>query len=151
MLDHPAVGGDPQGPLRMGGAEVVATPPALVALHAPVERLDDDRGAVLADTGQLVAEDHPGAEVDVHEVGRTDARRLHRQELATAGRLVELDDVDAPLGAAHRLHWAAFTGPPSLGRLYLAPSRSLWTARQYSTVWSLSAGGGRVRCHRGAE
>ena len=104
LLGHAAVGGDAERPLAVGRAEVVRAAPALLALHAAVERLDDDGGAVLPDAGELVAEDLAAPEADVHEVRRADAGRPHVEQLAGARRFVDVDDVDATLSAPHRFH-----------------------------------------------
>ena len=110
LLRHPAVGGHPERALPVRRAEVVRAAPALLALHAPVERFDDDGGAVLADAGELVAEDLPESPADVAEVGRAHARRLHLEELAGPGGSSTSTTTTPPSGRAHRLHRPRQTG-----------------------------------------
>ena len=104
LLGHATVGGDAERSLAVGGAEVVRASPALLALHAAVERLDDDGGAVLPDARELVAEDPAAPEADVHEVRRADAGRPHVEHLPGARGFLHVDDIDATLSAPHRFH-----------------------------------------------
>ena len=86
----------------MGRAEVVRTAQALLALHASVERFDDHGGAVLADAGELVAEDLPASRSRCSM--RSDsahAGRPHLEELAGARWFLDVDDDNATVGRAH--------------------------------------------------
>ena len=104
LLGHSPVSGHPEGPLAVRRAEVVLAAPTGFTLHAPVDGLHDDGRAVLADTGELVAEDLSAPEADVAQVGAADAGGPDLEQLAGAGRLVELDDRHTSLDAAYGLH-----------------------------------------------
>ena len=80
---------------------------ALWALHASVDRLDDDRGPVFRRAGQLMAQDRGAPELDVTQVGGTDARGLHVEHHASSGWLVDIDDGYSTVAAPDRLHTAA--------------------------------------------
>ena len=104
MLGHAPVGTDAEGPLAVRRAQVVRPAGALVALQAAVDGLDDHRGAVRTDPGELVTQNGPTAEPDVAQVRPADARRSHRQQLAGAGRLVQIDHGHPTFHASYGLH-----------------------------------------------
>ena len=89
LLGHPAVDGDAQGPLGVGGTEVVPPLAAWLAVAAAEHRLDDHRRAVSANARDLMAEDPLQAVADVEEVRAADAGGSNVDELAGAGWLVE--------------------------------------------------------------
>jgi hypothetical protein len=61
---------------------------------ASEDRFDGHRGAVLEDTGELVAGDLPASPLEVLEIGSTDARGRHPNQRSVAIGLVDIDDLD---------------------------------------------------------
>ncbi len=104
LFRHATVGGDAEGALAVRRAQVVRAAQALRALHASVQRLDHDLGAILSDARELMAEDHAAAEADVEQVRRAHTRRPHLEELPRSRRFLELHDVNATFRATYGLH-----------------------------------------------
>ena len=77
LVGEPAVDGDAVGALGAEAAQVVATREAQVALPARGERLHRDRGAVVEQTCELVAERRRQAPGEEMEVGTADPGRAH--------------------------------------------------------------------------
>src|SRR5262249_44037270 len=125
---HPAVDAPTQRALGHRRAQVVAADAALLALHAPVDALDDHRRAVFTGAGELVSHHATAAMGDVGEVGDADAGGADPEQLARPRRIVDLDDRDARVGATYGLHLRSPRVQPDL--IIRCSHRGILTARR---------------------
>lgn len=89
----------------MRTTQVVGASDTPIARHAAIDRLHDYLTAIVRHPGELVAHDMITAQLYVHEVGGTHARRSHRQERALPWWLVYLDDCDLRPRSLHCFHY----------------------------------------------